>query len=162
MIANQGFSKEVLDDITFHHNYTFPLLTAKYWILKFFSHMHDKRTGHKTYDEICHAREQLQKHEATGANIFWQEVLRRQSIVANSSLPTNHPNDSWVVSDNFRYSFTLLLIRKISCNGTTCIRSASVQRRLFDFQCVNHALADLVSGVKYNREHIVSNSLSDK
>lgn len=32
LIANQGFSKEVLDDITFHHNYTFPLLTAKYWI----------------------------------------------------------------------------------------------------------------------------------
>lgn len=29
-IANQGFSKEVLDDITFNHNYTFPLLTAKY------------------------------------------------------------------------------------------------------------------------------------
>lgn len=32
--------------------------------------MHDKRTGHKTYDEICHVREQLQKHEATGADIF--------------------------------------------------------------------------------------------
>ena len=92
--------------------------------------MHDKRTGHKTYDEIFHVREQLQKHEATGANIFWQEVLWRQSIVANSSLPTNHPNDSWVVSDNFRYSFTLLLILE---------REAAMVPRLFEVHQYNGA-----------------------